>query len=163
MRDYIWKIVHPYPFSFESATFFLCFFFKSRLHVAFSERFRPSTRKSQKHKYCWGCMRIYHATWCHLSKTDSFVRKDDEVEGLLRVIIEYKVVKTSENVDWESCQTKHSDILELLVVQYLSPDTCGRKAYPFSNENRYAWTGPEYLFCSHLLHRFCMVFIEFFD
>ena len=72
-------------------------------------------------------MRIYHATWCHLSKTDSFVRKDDEVEGLLRVIIEYKVVKTSENVDWESCQTKHSDILDLLIVRYLQIRVDGRR------------------------------------
>ena len=30
--------------------------------------------------------------------------------------------KTSENVGCESCQTKYSDILDLFVVQYLSPE-----------------------------------------
>ena len=32
-----------------------------------------------------------------------------------------KLSKTAENVDWESCQTKFSDILDLFVVQYHSP------------------------------------------
>lgn len=53
-------------------------------------------------------------------KTDSFVWKDDEVESLLKVTIEYKVAKTSENVNWETCQTKYSDILDLLLEQYLN-------------------------------------------
>ena len=38
-------------------------------------------------------------------KTDSFVWKDDEVERLLWVTIQYKIAKTLENVDWESNQT----------------------------------------------------------
>ena len=55
-------------------------------------------------------------------ETDSFVWKDDEGVRLLWVTIEYKVAKKSENVDWEFCQTKHSDILDLVVAQYLSPE-----------------------------------------
>ena len=35
--------------------------------------------------------------------------------------LEYKVSKTSENVDWESRQTKYSDILNLLVAHFPSP------------------------------------------
>ena len=54
------------------------------------------------------------------SKADSFVWTDDKVELLLKITIEYKVSKTSENVDWESCQTKYSDILDLFVAQFPS-------------------------------------------
>ena len=50
------------------------------------------------------------------SKADSFVWTDDEVELLLKVTIEYKVSKTSENVNWESYQTKNSNILDLFVA-----------------------------------------------
>ena len=81
-------------------------------------------------------MHIYQATGCHFissiclrclnmsqsgkpvkkGKADSFVRRNEEVLCLL------KVAKTSENVDWESNQTKNFDILALFVVQYLSPE-----------------------------------------
>ena len=40
------------------------------------------------------------------SKGDAFVWIDDEVELRLKVTVEYKLSKTLENVDWESCQTK---------------------------------------------------------
>ena len=46
-------------------------------------------------------------------KTDSFVWSDDEVELLLKVTHEYKVSQASENIDWETCQTKYSDICEI--------------------------------------------------
>ena len=41
---------------------------------------------------------------------ESFVWTDDEVELLLKVTAEYKVNQTAKNIDWESCQTKYSDI-----------------------------------------------------
>ena len=34
------------------------------------------------------------------AKNDNFVWTDDEVEVLLNVVIEYKVKRTAENVDW---------------------------------------------------------------
>jgi hypothetical protein len=52
---------------------------------------------------------------------------DDEVDLklLLSVILEYKVTRTTENVDWETCQStsKYSDILDLFIAQcqYPSP------------------------------------------
>lgn len=37
------------------------------------------------------------------NKTENFLWTDDKVEHLLNVILEYKVKRTAENVDWESC------------------------------------------------------------
>ena len=47
------------------------------------------------------------------SQAEPFVWTDDEVDLLLSVVLEYKVSRTSENVDWETCQSKYSEILEL--------------------------------------------------
>ena len=47
------------------------------------------------------------------SKSDNFVWPDDEVELLLNVVLEYKTARTAENVDWQTCQTKYTDILDL--------------------------------------------------
>ena len=52
---------------------------------------------------------------------DSFVWTDDEVELLLKVTMEYKTSRAIENIDWESCQTKYGDILQLFVDQYPTP------------------------------------------
>ena len=41
------------------------------------------------------------------TKDNSFVWTDDEVLLLLKVTLDYKTAKTMENIDWESCQTKH--------------------------------------------------------
>ena len=56
------------------------------------------------------------------NKTEHFAWIADEVEVLVKVTIDYKVTKKSENVEWESCQTKYSDILHMLVAQYFSPE-----------------------------------------
>lgn len=37
---------------------------------------------------------------------------------LLNTILEYKVQKTQENIDWESCQSKYVDILGMFLEQY---------------------------------------------
>ena len=54
------------------------------------------------------------------SQAEPFVWTDDEVDLLFSVVLEYKVSRTSENVDWETCQSKYSDILELFHAQYPS-------------------------------------------
>ena len=56
------------------------------------------------------------------AKNDNFVWTDDEVEVLLNVVIEYKVKRTAENVDWESCISNYPDILEMFVAQYPSTE-----------------------------------------
>ena len=56
------------------------------------------------------------------NKNENFVWTDDEVELLLNVVVEYKVKRTAENVDWESCISKYSDILEMFLAQYPSPE-----------------------------------------
>ena len=56
------------------------------------------------------------------TKTEYFVWTDDKVELFLKVTIDYKVKKTSWNVDKESCQTKYSSILHMFTAQYLSPE-----------------------------------------
>ncbi|KAK7922230.1 hypothetical protein WMY93_009132 [Mugilogobius chulae] len=50
----------------------------------------------------------------------SFVWTDKEVELLLSVVLEYKVNKTHESIDWESCQSKYMDILAQYLEQYPS-------------------------------------------
>ena len=56
------------------------------------------------------------------TKSDAFVWTDDEVELLLSVVLDYKTTRTAENVDWETCQQKYTDILDLFVGQYPSPE-----------------------------------------
>ena len=36
-----------------------------------------------------------------------------EVELLLNVVLEYKKARTAKNFDWQTCQTKYTDILDL--------------------------------------------------
>lgn len=52
------------------------------------------------------------------SRVESFVWTDDEVELLLRVTLEYKSTKLTENVDWETCVSKYSDIMDAFQAQY---------------------------------------------
>ena len=56
------------------------------------------------------------------SKSEPFLWTDDEVELLLNVTLEYKVGRATENVNWESCQMKYSDILDLFVAHYPFPE-----------------------------------------
>ena len=53
------------------------------------------------------------------NKFDNFIWSDDVVELLLNVVLEYKTARTIENVDWETCQTKYADILDLFRAQCL--------------------------------------------
>ncbi|XP_053344815.1 uncharacterized protein LOC128514924 [Clarias gariepinus] len=54
------------------------------------------------------------------ARVGSFVWTDDEVELLLlRVTLDYKSTKFQENVDWESCHFKYSDIMDAFQTQYL--------------------------------------------
>ena len=72
------------------------------------------------------------------SKSDSYIWTDDEVELLLKVTNEYKVNKMMGNTDWESCQSKYSDILERLLEQYPStPEEAEEvgKDYPHKKED----------------------------
>ena len=48
----------------------------------------------------------------------SFSWKDDEIELLLAVIINFKAEKESEGYDWESVKTKYESITELFVKNY---------------------------------------------
>ncbi|XP_041818619.1 uncharacterized protein LOC121624787 [Chelmon rostratus] len=48
----------------------------------------------------------------------SFVWTDSETELLLNTILEYKLQKTQENIDWDSCQSKYLDILALFLEHY---------------------------------------------
>ena len=60
------------------------------------------------------------------SKSDNFVWSDDEVELLLNVVLEYKTARTAENVDWQTCQTKYTDILDLFRAQYPSKENADK-------------------------------------
>ena len=46
------------------------------------------------------------------TKADNFVWTDDEVQLLLEVTNDYKVLKAAKNIDLESRQSKYTDILE---------------------------------------------------
>ncbi|KAG7271708.1 hypothetical protein CRUP_001292 [Coryphaenoides rupestris] len=59
------------------------------------------------------------------SRAEPLFWTDEEVELLLRVTLNYKKHKTQENTDWESCQSKYSDILEAFRHHY--PSSAGEK------------------------------------
>ena len=44
------------------------------------------------------------------TEKDTFKWSDDEAELLLKVTRDYKVLKASEGIDWESVQSKYTDI-----------------------------------------------------
>ncbi|KAK1889773.1 adenylate kinase [Dissostichus eleginoides] len=62
------------------------------------------------------------------ARRDVFSWTDDEVELLLRVTLDYKTTKVQENVDWESCKSKYSDIGDAFQKQY--PRTPTEKDFP---------------------------------
>ena len=41
---------------------------------------------------------------------------EGEVDLLLSVVLEYKISKTAENIDWETCQSKYSDNFRFIFV-----------------------------------------------
>ena len=49
------------------------------------------------------------------SEKDTFKWSDDEAELLLKVTHDYKVLKAAEGVDWESVQSKYSDICKRMI------------------------------------------------
>ena len=70
-------------------------------------------------------------------KPDNFFWTDDEVQLLLKVTGEYKANKEMENIDWESVQTKYSDILQILMDQLPNSPDEGKKIgkdYPHKKE-----------------------------
>ncbi|KAK1880872.1 putative ankyrin repeat protein R96 [Dissostichus eleginoides] len=62
------------------------------------------------------------------ARREAFVWTDDEVELLLRVTLDYTTTKVQENVDWESCKCKYSDIGVAFHAQY--PRTQTDKDFP---------------------------------
>ena len=42
-------------------------------------------------------------------KSGNFVWSDDVVEFLLNVVLEYKMARTAENVDWQTCHRLNID------------------------------------------------------
>ncbi|KAA0701669.1 hypothetical protein E1301_Tti018523 [Triplophysa tibetana] len=62
------------------------------------------------------------------ARVESFVWTDDEVELLLRVTLDYKSTKLKDNVDWESCHSKYSDIMDAFQAQY--PRESTEKDFP---------------------------------
>ena len=74
------------------------------------------------------------------TKDNSFVWMDDEILLLLKVTLDYKTAKTMENIDWESCQTKYSDILDLFNDQYPSQEKKKKKKRTGSDTVTSAYT-----------------------
>lgn len=66
------------------------------------------------------------------SKPQPFIWTDDEVELLLKITLEYKTSKAAENTDWESCQSKYGDLLNMFNKQYPTPENAAKigKEYP---------------------------------
>ena len=63
-------------------------------------------------------IKLRQTTLFDKTKADNFVWTDDEVQLLLEVTNDYKVSKAAKNIDWESCQSKYTDILELYREHY---------------------------------------------
>ena len=71
------------------------------------------------------------------SKADNFVWSDNEVQLPLEVTNDYKVSKAAKNIDWESCPSKYTDILELYREHYPSSQEESaeiEKEYPHKKE-----------------------------
>ena len=71
------------------------------------------------------------------SEKDTFKWSDDEVELLLKVTHDYKVLKASEGVDWESVQSKYSDICKRMTDELpATPDEAKElnKDYPHNKD-----------------------------
>ena len=64
------------------------------------------------------------------SKATFFTWTDEEMECLLRLTIHYKAQKAMDNVDWESCVTKYSDILQLFSAEYPAASAGNQKGFP---------------------------------
>ncbi|KAL3052026.1 hypothetical protein OYC64_004726 [Pagothenia borchgrevinki] len=62
------------------------------------------------------------------ARKELFSWTDDEVELLLCVTLEYKTTKIQNNVDWESCKLKYTEIGDLFKAQY--PRTHTEKDFP---------------------------------
>ncbi|XP_010765624.1 uncharacterized protein [Notothenia coriiceps] len=62
------------------------------------------------------------------TRKELFSWTDDEVELLLHVTLDYKTTKLQENLDWESCKPKYSEIGDLFQAQY--PRTPTEKDFP---------------------------------
>ncbi|XP_033995824.1 uncharacterized protein LOC117490270 [Trematomus bernacchii] len=62
------------------------------------------------------------------ARKELFPWSDDEVELLLSVTLEYKTTKIQDNVDWESCKPKYTEIADLFQAQY--PRTPTEKDFP---------------------------------
>ncbi|KAK9538689.1 hypothetical protein VZT92_003846 [Zoarces viviparus] len=67
---------------------------------------------------------------------DFFAWTDDEVELLLKVTHEYKVVNAAQNTDWESLHNKYGDILTRFLGHYPAPADAMHmgKDYPHSKD-----------------------------
>lgn len=51
----------------------------------------------------------------------NFVWSDEEVELLLQTTLNYKTSKAQQGIDWESCQSKYTDIWTSFIEQYPTP------------------------------------------
>lgn len=76
-------------------------------------------------------------------KGKSYVWTDTEVELLLSVTLEYEVNKIQENEDWESSQSKYSNILALFLEQY-------RSETPLEKKKKSRRAKKEELSCLHI-------------
>ncbi|XP_071386264.1 uncharacterized protein [Centroberyx affinis] len=65
-----------------------------------------------------------------------FAWTDDEVELLLNVTHQYKAIKAAEYMDWESTQSKYSDIFDRYRERYPSPEEAVAmgKGYPHTKD-----------------------------
>lgn len=66
----------------------------------------------------------------------NFVWSDEEVELLLQITLDYKTTKAQQGVDWESCQSKYTDIWAAFIEQYPTPPEGQPRgtAYPHSTD-----------------------------
>ena len=85
-------------------------------------------------------------TRAHVSKGNSrkempkktgkeFIWTDDEVKLLLNVTIDYKTKKVAVRVDWESVNSKYSDILQAFLAALPDNDEGNTKNFPHKKED----------------------------
>ena len=59
---------------------------------------------------------------------------DDEVELILNIANDYKVLKVAESMDWESVKSKYSDICDLFIAALTDDDSDVKNNFPHKKE-----------------------------
>lgn len=89
-----------------------------------------NTKKKKKSKFE---KKMRMATASMRARAESLVWTVSEVKLLLHVMLKHNSSKLQETVDWESCQSKYTDIMDVCQEQY--PRDSAERDFPHDAES----------------------------